>query len=261
MAERDVGNLRTRLSWEDDGAANSLAGFKRDLKGLRSEMNAARSGGKEYTNSLKGLRQQSDILTRRFKTQEQQVKELRKRYEESRRVKGEDAKQTKNLSDQYNNARAAMNRTENQLKGVTSEIERQINPWKRLSGNMTDAGDKMQNFGKGMSDFGRNYSMKVTAPIVTGGIAVFKAASDYESAFAGVEKTVDGTAEQMQGLRQSIRDMAKEIPSSTTEIAKVAEAAGQLGIKTESIEEFTKTMINLGEATNMSSDQAATDFA
>ncbi|CDO03095.1 phage tail tape measure protein, TP901 family, core region [Oceanobacillus picturae] len=261
MAERDVGNLRTRLSWEDDGAASSLTGFKRDLKGLRSEMNAARSGGKEYTNSLKGLRQQSDILTRRFKTQEQQVKELRKRYEESRRVKGEDAKQTKNLSDQYNNARAAMNRTENQLKDVTSEIEKQINPWKRLSSNMTSAGDKMQTIGRGMTDFGRNYSMKVTTPIVASGVAVFKAASDYESAFAGVEKTVDGTAEQMQGLRQAIRDMAKEIPSSTTEIAKVAEAAGQLGIKTESIEEFTKTMINLGEATNMSSDQAATEFA
>ncbi|WP_337970018.1 phage tail tape measure protein [Virgibacillus salexigens] len=103
--------------------------------------------------------------------------------------------------------------------------------------------------------------MNVTAPIVAGGVAIFKAASDFESAFAGVEKTVDGTEQQMQGLRESIRDMAKEIPASTTEIAAVAEAAGQLGIKTESIEEFTRTMINLGEATNMTSDQAATEFA
>ncbi|MDY7044034.1 phage tail tape measure protein [Virgibacillus sp. M23] len=261
MAEREVGNLRTRLSWEDDGASRALTGFRQDLKGLRSEMNAARSGGKEYTNSLKGLRQQSDILTRRFKTQQLQVKELGKRFEESRRIKGEDAKQTKNLSDQYNNAVAQMNRTENQLNDITRAIEEQTNPWKRLSRNMTDAGDKMQTVGRNMTDFGRNYSMRVTAPIVAGGVAIFKAASDYESAFAGVEKTVDGTAEQMQGLRQSIRDMAKEIPSSTTEIAKVAEAAGQLGIKTESIEEFTRTMIDLGEATNMTSDQAATEFA
>lgn len=55
--------------------------------------------------------------------------------------------------------------------------------------------------------------------------------------------------------------MAKEIPASTTEIAAVAEAAGQLGIETESIEEFTRTMIDLGEATNMTADVAATEFA
>lgn len=65
----------------------------------------------------------------------------------------------------------------------------------------------------------------------------------------------------MQDLRVSIREMAKEIPASTTEIAAVAEAAGQLGIETESIEEFTRTMIDLGEATNLSADQAATEFA
>src|SRR5690606_23239827 len=67
--------------------------------------------------------------------------------------------------------------------------------------------------------------------------------------------------EQLASLRQGIRDMAMEIPASTTEISAVAEAAGQLGIQTESIESFTRTMIDLGEATNLSSDQAATEFA
>lgn len=261
MATKDIGNLRTRLSWEDDGANRSLADFRRDLRGLRSEMNAARSGGREYTNSLKGMRQQSDILTRRLRTQEEQVRELHRRWRDSARVKGEDATQTKNLASQYNNATAQMNRTESQLQNLNREIRRMESPWTQLGERMTTVGTKMQDVGRNMSAFGRDYSMNVTAPIVAGGAAVFKASMDFETAFAGVEKTVDGTEQQMNDLRQSIRDMAKEIPASTTEIAAVAEAAGQLGIETENIEDFTRTMIDLGEATNMSSEQAATEFA
>lgn len=40
--------------------------------------------------------------------------------------------------------------------------------------------------------------------------------------------------------------MAKEMPTSATEIAAVAEAAGQLGIQNENILSFTKTMVMLG---------------
>src|SRR5690606_12499336 len=98
MATKEVGNLRTRLSWEDEGTTRSLTRFKEDLRGLKSEMRTITSQGNEYRNSLKGLRQQSDLLTRQYKTQEERVKELRNRYEESVRVKGEDAKQTRNLA-------------------------------------------------------------------------------------------------------------------------------------------------------------------
>ena len=261
MAVREVGNLRTKLSWEDEGATRSLKGFAQDLKGLKSEMNLARSSGKDYTNSLKGLREQSDILTRRFQTQQEKVKELRHRYEESKKAKGEDAEQTKNLSAEYNNATAQMNRTETQLKNINKAIDDQINPLKRLGTQLDSTGKSMQSVGRKMTDFGEGYSMRVTAPIVAGGAAVFKASVDFESAFAGVEKTVDGSAKQIDNLRQGIRDMAKDIPATTEQIAAVAESAGQLGIETEKVEEFTRTMIDLGEATNLTSEQAATEFA
>jgi len=87
------------------------------------------------------------------------------------------------------------------------------------------------------------------------------AAIKFESAFAGVEKTVEGTAAQLSELRQGIRDMAKEIPATTTEIAGVAEAAGQLGIQTDAIMDFTRVMIDLGNTTNLSAAEAATALA
>lgn len=62
-------------------------------------------------------------------------------------------------------------------------------------------------------------------------------------------------------LESGLRDLAKQLPSSHSEIAKVAEAAGQLGIKTQNVKSFTKTMIDLGESTNMSAESAATSLA
>ncbi|MBD5642777.1 phage tail tape measure protein [Clostridium botulinum] len=93
-----------------------------------------------------------------------------------------------------------------------------------------------------------------------GGFAL-KTGVDFESAFTGVKKTVDATDEQFAQLEKAIRNMAKSMPESASEIAGVAEAAGQLGIKTENIEGFTKSMVMLGDSTNMSSEEAATALA
>ena len=83
----------------------------------------------------------------------------------------------------------------------------------------------------------------------------------WESDWTGVTKTVDGTISQMAELESGLRGLAKTLPASHSEIAGVAEAAGQLGVAREDIVDFTKTMIDLGETTNLTADQAATDIA
>lgn len=85
--------------------------------------------------------------------------------------------------------------------------------------------------------------------------------SQFESAFAGVKKTVDATAEEYEQLRSNILEMTRTIPSSASDIAGVMEIAGQLGIATESLTAFTETMINLGVSTNMTAEDAATNLA
>lgn len=83
----------------------------------------------------------------------------------------------------------------------------------------------------------------------------------WESAFAGVAKTVDGTASQLSDLEDGLLSMANRLPATRTEIAGVAEAAGALGIQRQSILGFTEVMIGLGEATNLTADEAATMLA
>ena len=125
-----------------------------------------------------------------------------------------------------------------------------------------EVGEKFSKVGKEISGFGSALTKGVTAPIVAGAGLVVKAAIDYESAFAGVKKTVDETATvSYQKLSDGIRQMAKELPASAVEIANVAEVAGQLGIKTEDILSFSRTMIDMGESTNLSAEEAATAIA
>lgn len=91
--------------------------------------------------------------------------------------------------------------------------------------------------------------------------AAVKAGMDFESAFAGVKKTVDATDAQLAALESGIRRLSNVMPTSAVEIAGVAEAAGQLGIQTDNILAFTETMVMLGDATNMSAETAATTLA
>ncbi len=55
--------------------------------------------------------------------------------------------------------------------------------------------------------------------------------------------------------------MSTTLPTSATEIAGVAEAAGQLGIEVDNVGDFTEVMVKLGMSTNLSAEEAASSLA
>lgn len=111
-----------------------------------------------------------------------------------------------------------------------------------------------------MDHVGRSVLM-VSAAIAVGLGLSAKAAMDWESAFAGVRKVVDGSPEQIAALEGELRGLAKVLPATHEEIALVAEAAGQLGVARQDVAAFTRTAIDMGETTNMAADEAATSMA
>lgn len=123
----------------------------------------------------------------------------------------------------------------------------------RMAQSMQFQRDSWEQAGSTMTAFG------VATTAALAGTA--KAAIDWESAFAGVKKTVDATPQQLSALNDGLRQMARELPASHAEIAAVAEAAGQLGIETPNILAFTETMIGMGSATSLSAEEAATTLA
>ncbi len=124
-----------------------------------------------------------------------------------------------------------------------------------------EAEGKVKGLGSKLGSIGIKAAAAIGAAAVAAGTAIAKIGADFESAFAGVIKTVDATDEQLAKLREGILDMSTVLPASAAEIAGVAEAAGQLGIETDNILGFTRAMIDLGEATNLTAEEAATQLA
>lgn len=154
-----------------------------------------------------------------------------------------------------------INITKTDIAKLTAELtiaeSRAINFGKKAE----EVGDKWVKAGDKIGKVGNGLTLGVTAPILAAGYGSFKAASNFESAWTGVTKTVDGTEHQLSKLRSGIIDMSQELPTSTTEISSVAEAAGQLGIQTDNVLGFTKTIIDLGNSTNLAGEEGASSLA
>lgn len=168
------------------------------------------------------------------------------------------------------------------LEGDASSLVRALQASEQQSGKTADAIRKVATESGRMADENQTTASKLAQHArdneraytqVGGALTAFgvattaafgmsaKAAVDWESAFAGVKKTVDDSAEGYANLSDELRGMSRELPASAVEIAGVAEAAGQLGIKRENITDFTQTMVDLGETTNLRADEAATAIA
>ncbi|MDR0924297.1 MAG: phage tail tape measure protein, partial [Hungatella sp.] len=155
------------------------------------------------------------------------------------------------------------NLTKKQLRAVAKEAA-------AASKESVSFADAMGNAGSGIDGLwnGATKAVKTTAEAllaagaaagVAGGL-IIHVGSDFESAFAGVKKTVDATDQQLADLEEGLREMAKNKPQTAVELAEIAEAAGQLGIHTENIEDFTNVMADLKVATNLG-DEGASQFA
>jgi len=88
-----------------------------------------------------------------------------------------------------------------------------------------------------------------------------RTAISFESAFAGVKKTFEATAEWYAEVRKGLIDLSKRLPITFEELSAVAEAAWQLGVKGEkNLLRFTEVAVGLGIATNLSAEDAATSL-
>ena len=259
--EETLAKLGIEIAFDSSGFKEGITKVNNNLKTLKSELTLSKSSMQNFGNTTESLKVKASNLSEAILNQKAKVELLNEQYKASVKAKGEDATGTQKLKVQLNNATATLNNMEKELEKLNADIKGHTAEWKKLGETLTKAGEKISTVGNGMQKVGSTLSKTVTAPIVAVGTLASKSAIEFESAFAGVKKTVDATEEQFAELEVGIRNMSKELPASTTEISAVAEAAGQLGIKTEDILSFTRVMIDLGESTNLSADEAASALA
>lgn len=254
-------SLNIKLSVDANQFTSSMGKVNANLRLLKSDLAATTGNVALFGNNLDGLKSKSINLNQQIDQQWKKINLLTEAYQKSAKENGETAEQTQKYERQLNYANAQLSKMQTELADTNTKIREQENSFIQAGNKLQEFSDKAGNVSKTLEKAGSKLTSHVTLPIAGLGAGAAKAAIDFEDAFAGVEKTVDGTTEQMAELNTGIREMATRMPESAVQIAGVAEAAGQLGIKTDSILGFTETMVMLGDSTNLSSDQAATSLA
>ncbi len=209
-----------------------------------------------YDEAVKNYGKESE----QAKKAKEEVEKLTDEYKNKEKAVETNARQVQSHETALKNANAEMAKTQGELKKINDELAKNKNGWLSTSENLKKHSENLKKVGGVIEDVGKGI-LKATAPLVGIGVASLKAGIDFESAFAGVKKTVDGTEQELKGLEIGIKNMAKEIPASATAIAGVAESAGQLGIEIPNMLGFTRVMIDLGNATNLTGETAASSLA
>lgn len=247
---------RVGLVFKEDGSVDFVKSLKlvnATLKENYETFKLTQAQWDKSTTTTQKLKDKLVYLNEAYDIQKDKVTTLKMQLNELEEAENRDEVAIQKKKAALSQAETSLQRYKNQITEVNNKLKTGSEAIKEYGENVEKEGERIEKAGKKISAFSVATFAALTASA--------KGAIDFESAFTGVEKTVDATDEQLEELKIQIRQMAKEIPSTTTEISAVAEAAGQLGIKTEDIMSFTRTMIDLGNSTNLSADEAASALA
>lgn len=85
-------------------------------------------------------------------------------------------------------------------------------------------------------------------------------AQTFDAAYRDMRKTVEGTEEQFEELRDAAVEFANTHVTSADQILEIEAMGGQLGIAVDDLKEFANTVSNLDIATNIDADTLAEEL-
>jgi len=258
MADRE---MKVKLSFDVSKFEEGIKKMDKNMRLLDSQIKASTSSFESFGRNTDSLKAKADGLSKKIEIQKDKVSALTEAYNNSVAEKGKDSDATRKLEIKLNNATTSLNKMKTELKLVNDQLKNQPSLLTNLNSSLDKFNNKLSTLGTKVTSVGTKLTAGLTAPVIALGTTAVKSVVSFEDAFAGVEKTVNGTVEQLANIETGIRNMAKEIPSSREEIAGVAEVAGQLGIQTDNILKFTRTIIDLGNATNLVGEEGASQLA
>mgnify|MGYP001575274662 CR=1 FL=1 len=124
--------------------------------------------------------------------------------------------------------------------------------------SLSSLGSQLKTAGANLQSVGRGLALGVTAPIVGMGTSVLRSSIQFEDAFTGIKRTVEGTPEQFATLRASILALSQQIPVTANQLAAIGEIGGQMNIPPEALMPYIKTVALLGSTSKLSFEEAGT---
>ena len=267
-----------QTNWDAAGKSieqsrTAITTFGKQISLAESKFKLAAVGIKDMDASVGGLTAKLTMLREKLTLQENTVTEyenaLRGAREQLKAAQdAHDPEKIQQASDAVIDAETALNKAKTALAEVRQEIEQTNKDLRTAQSAWTEAGQSLDAFSKYCDKaskvtgaVGRTLTTVMTTPILALGSVAIKASISYESAFTSVRKTVNATEEEFAALSDEIKGMSTEIATSADDIAEVVAIAGQLGIGTDYLTTFARTMIDLGNSTDIVASEAASTLA
>lgn len=147
-----------------------------------------------------------------------------------------------------------------EYRDLQTEIAETRAEQSRLNDELTEMSTFSGATSSALTSLGMSLSTTVTPAILAMGSSMVDSTYDIDSAYRDMRKTVNGTEQQFEDLRQAAIDFSTTHVTSADQILSIQAIGGELGIATEDLQVFAETVSNLDIATNLDADEAATSL-
>lgn len=206
-------------------------GLEREIESIDAEMLALR----EHMMSL-------DAGSAEFRKCENAVRELNARLETTEgKLYGVNAQlRNANKAHAFRTAQDELVALNGQLATHQATLAQASRKWGQLGASIRTAG----------------YSVMATvgATAMIGGMYAIQAAKDIDSAYRDMRKTVNGTEEDFEHLKDAALEFSQTHFTSADQILSIEAIGGQLGIQVQNLEKFAEVVSSIDIATNLDTD-------
>lgn len=252
------------LTIEIGANTKSLTAALRDAsKGARTLQNEL----KQVENGLKFNPNSAALLTRKIELMNDKIEQTSERLKVLRQAESQIGKEGMS-SEQWTKLQAEIAVTENKLENFQSELDATQSKYDALSSSIYQAGARIEAFGSKISgagatveSIGSGLSRTVTPAVLGIGAATAAVATDIDTSLTGVKKTVDGTEEQYQELKDAALEFSQTNAVNPAQLLDIQALGAQLGFTIDELDEFSEVVSGLDIATNMDAETAGKQMA
>lgn len=252
--EKKIKSSISSLTQEREAVQNLVVTKQDEIKSLEQAGKSYGKNSKAYKENQKAIQwTQTELsaLTQQYRDCDRQISAQEALLTKESDKRDLAVRSAENAEKTYNRLSSSLEQVEKAESAL--QLQKTGAQWKKVGEDIDAATKPLQYAALGLA---------------AGGVASAKFAIDFEDNFAAVKKTVEGTPEQLEKVKQGIIDLStvgidgrSAIPQTTAELTALAAAGGQLGIETDNIVQFTETMAMLGTATNLVGEQGAQTLA
>ena len=231
---QDVALAAQRAADEYDKASEAVVSLKGHIRNLESEMSELNArdfdGDEEMDRYKQAIREAKDQLRLLEAAQEQAKSAADTAYQ---------VKEYRQLQTELSETRAQANKLKDEMRGM-----------RKFSGITQGS----------LVSLGMSLSTTVTPALTAAGYAMVDATNTIDAAYRDMRKTVNGTEEDFEELRQAAIDFSATNVTSADQILSIQAIGGELGVATDDLKVFAETVSNLDVATDLNSEEAATSL-